>query len=76
MLIERVLMTKELVELQNEFNELADNYFPSPEAKQTWFERKHYMVFGDCTPSELYFTEQGLITLIEELHKLRSDNLA
>jgi len=59
MLIERVLMTKELVELQNESNELADNYFPSLEAKQTWFERKHYMVFGDRTPSELYFTKQG-----------------
>ncbi len=68
-------MTTELVKLKNEFNELADKYFPSIEAKQKWFKSKH-LALGGRSPSELYDTNEGIVELIEELNKLLSGNLA
>ncbi len=69
-------MTNELKILQKEFNQLADSYFLSNEAKQAWFERKHIMALGNKKPSELYSTKQGVIILIEELYKIKSGNVA
>lgn len=68
-------MTTELVKLQNEFNELADNYFTSIETKKSWLKSKH-LALGERSPSELYDTKEGIVELIDELNKLLNGNLA